>query len=453
MERLTAAEARHIADNYFEMTSFLAQRLREHDPRVLRLAWRGLLGIMLLVAISHFAWVTVHHVDWLTTPGDERFEVPDYVAFYSAGQLVWEGDADQIYDLETIAAKEREVSGSAFEDDLTLPYFNPPFVAVFIAPLTTLPVAGFAIVMLSINFALLIGCGIALQRLIGLKQREHVIFFWLAFVSVLPVWNVYLQHQLTLFVIAAWLGFVWLQINGRQGRSGAALTLGLVKPPLIAFAVLYLLYKRQWRALGSFAAISGALTLVSIAAAGPQVLVDYPEFLIESTKWVETNGVQPFFLFGLNGLLVDLLQDQTPPGWLLWPLTAATVGAVLWTWRGSRDSGPEKLLPLMAVALIGSILINQHLYLHDMLLVSLAVGFAAAYTVRSTGSFGPWSGIATVMWICHLPVLVFAYKEGFPLFMLSTLGLFFVLVRDARRLKAGSSEIDVAGQPSTRIAA
>ncbi len=435
------------------MTSSLAQRLREHDPRVLRLAWRGLLGIMLLVAVSHFAWVTAHHLDWLTAAGDERFEVPDYVAFYSAGQLVWEGNADQIYDLEVIAAKEREVSGSSFEDDLTLPYFNPPFVAIFIAPLTALPVAGFAIVMFGINFVLLIGCGVALQRLIGLKQREHVIFFWLAFVSVLPVWNIYLQHQLTLFVVAAWLGFVWLQLRGRGGLSGAALTLGLVKPPLIAFAVLYLIYQRQWRALGSFAAISGALTLVSIAVAGPQILIDYPEFLIESTKWVETNGVQPFFLFGLNGLLVDLLRDQTPPGWLLWPLTAATVGAVIWTWRGNRESNPEKLLPLMAVALVGSILINQHLYLHDMLLVSVAVGFAAAYMVRTTGAFGPWAGIATVMWLCHLPVLVFAYKQGSPLFMLSTLGLFFVLLRDARRLNAASSEIDGASQPDTHVAA
>ena len=446
------------------MTTPLTHRLREHDPRVLRLAWRGLLGLMLLVAVSHFAWVTNHHVEWLTASGEDRFEVPDYVAFYAAGQLVWQGDADQVYDLDAIADMERDVSGSGFEDKLTLPYFNPPFVAILIAPLSLLPVAAFAAVLFAVNLALLVGCGIALQRLIGLTQRDHVIFFWLAWISTLPVWNVYLQHQLTLFVVAAWLGFVWLQLRGREGLSGAALTLGLVKPPLIALAVLYLIYRRQWRALGAFAAIAAALTLLSIGVAGPHVLGDYPSFLIESTRWVETNGVQPFYLFGLNGLLVDLLQDQTPPHWLLWPLTAATLAAALSTWRAAKipsagvaagssalpegrprpipdplsareegAGGEATLLPLMAVALVASVLINQHLYLHDMLLVSLAIGFAAAHTLRTTGDIGPWGAIAAVMWLCHLPVLAFAYKQGFPLFTLSTLALFGLLLRNAWR--------------------
>ncbi len=409
------------------------------------------MGLMLLVAISHFAWVTAHHVEWLTASGEDRFEVPDYVAFYSAGQLVWEGSADQIYDVSAIGDKERQVSGSSFEDKLTLPYFNPPFVAVLIAPLTTLPVAAFAAVLFVVNLALLIGCGVALQRLIGLERREHVVFFWLAFVSAMPVWNVYLQHQLTLWVIAAWLGFVWLQLNGREGLSGAALTLGLVKPPLVALAVLYLIYQRQWRALGSFAAIAGALTLASIAVAGPHILVDYPRFLIESTKWVETNGVQPYYLFGLTGFLVDLLHDQTPPHWLLWPLTAVTLAVALSTWRGSRGS-TERLLPLMAVALVASVLVDQHLYLHDMLLVSLAIGFAAAHTVRTTGDIGPWGAIAAVMWLCHLPILAFAYKQGFPLFTLSTLGLFAVLVRDAWRLNATSRQA-AASLSDSRLAA
>lgn len=456
------------------MTAILAQRLREHDPRVLRLAWRGLLGLMLLVAVSHFAWVTNHHVTWLTAPGEERFEVMDYVAFYSAGQLVWQGDADRIYDLDAIAAKERQVSGSNFEDRLTLPYFNPPFFAVLISPLTTLPLAVFAAVMFAVNAALFVACGVALQRLIGLKKREHVAFLWLALLGSLPLWNVYLQHQLTLFVLAAWLGFVALQLRGRPALSGAALSLGLVKPPLIALAVLYLLYRRQWRTLGAFAAISGALALVSIAVAGPSVLVDYPRYLIESTEWVETNGVQPYFLFGLNGLLTDLLRDQTPPAWLLWPLTAATLAVALSTWRARKVPSPLErrgsargvdtpstddastdappILPLMAVALVASVLVNQHLYLHDMLLIALAIGFAAAHALRSTGSLGPWPVIATVMWLCHLPVLAFAYKQGFPLFTLSTLVLFAYLIRNACTLPTGST-VHAASQPQATSAA
>ena len=147
------------------MTFSLAQRVRKRDPHVHRLAWLGLLGLMLLVAVSHAAWVTVHHVQWLSEPGVERTEVPDWVAFYSAGRLVLEGNADQIYHLDSIAAKEREVTGSPFEDKLTLPYFNPPFFAVLLAPLTKLPLAGFATVLFTVNLALLIGCGIALQRL------------------------------------------------------------------------------------------------------------------------------------------------------------------------------------------------------------------------------------------------------------------------------------------------
>jgi hypothetical protein len=363
-----------------------------------------------------------------------------------------DGDADRLYDLEAIAAREREVSGSAFEDKLTLPYFNPPFVATLLAPLSTLPLAAFAAVLFTANVALLVGCGLALQRLIGLTNRDHIVFFWLAYVSVLPVWNVYLQHQLTLFVVAAWLGFVWLQLKGREGLSGAALTLGLVKPPLIAFAVLYMLYQRQWRALGAFGAISGALTLLSIAVAGPSILVDYPRFLLDSTRWVDTNGLQPDYLFGLFGLLVDLLGDQTPPRWLLWPLTAATLALALSTWRGGRDAMRRNLLPLMAVAIVATVLVNQHLYLHDMLLVSIAIGLAAAHSVRTTGSTGNWGAIAAAMWLCHLPVLVFAYKQGFPLYTLSTLALFALLLRDAWRLNPSSEMQEATSRPKVQAA-
>jgi Glycosyltransferase family 87 len=435
------------------MTSSLAQRVRQRDPHVYRLAWLGLLGLMALVAVSHFVWVTVHHVQWLSEPGVERSEVPDWVAFYSAGQLVLDGNADQIYNLDSIAAKEREVTGSPFEDKLTLPYFNPPFFAVLIAPLTRLPLAGFAAVLFTINLVLFIGCGIALQRLIGLTKREHLVFFWLAYGATMPVFNIYLQHQLTLFVVAGWLGFVWMQLKGREGLSGAMLTLGLVKPPLIALAVLYLLYQRQWRALGSFSAIAGALTLASVAVAGPQILVDYPRFLIDSTRWVDTNGLRPYFLFGLNGLLIDLLKDQTPPQWLLWPLTLGTLALVLSTWRGSRNAADGRLLPLMAVAVVGSVMMDQHLYLHDMLLVSLAIGFATAHTVRTTGGVGRWGAIAIVMWLFHLPVLIFAYDRGFPLFMLSTVALFYVLLRDAWQLNAATLEGETPVSADMRVAA
>jgi hypothetical protein len=107
----------------------------------------------------------------------------------------------------------------------------------------------------------------------------------------------------------------------------------------------------------------------------------------------------------------------------------------------------------MAVALVASVLINQHLYLHDMLLVSLAIGFAAAHSLRTTGALGNWPAIAVVMWICHLPVLIFAYKQGFPLFTLSTLALFYVLLRDAWQLNATSAEAAASTRPEARAAA
>jgi hypothetical protein len=87
-----------------------------------------------------------------------------------------------------------------------------------------------------------------------------------------------------------------------------------------------------------------------------------------------------------------------------------------------------------------------------MLLVSLAIGFAATHTLRTTGDVGPWGAIAAVMWLCHLPILAFAYKQGFPLFTLSTLALFGVLLRDAWRLSAPSLAAP-ASRDRSRVAA
>jgi hypothetical protein len=107
----------------------------------------------------------------------------------------------------------------------------------------------------------------------------------------------------------------------------------------------------------------------------------------------------------------------------------------------------------MAVALVASVLVNQHLYLHDMLLVSLAIGFAAAHTLRTTGDIGRWGAIAAVMWLCHLPILAFAYKQGFPLFTLSTLVLFGVLLRNAWQLPASATRESASRAPAEDFAA
>jgi hypothetical protein len=265
----------------------------------------------------------------------------------------------------------------------------------------------------------------------------EVLFVALYALSVFPVFLLFLQQQLTLLVCLSWLGFVGLHLREKEGWSGAALALALVKPHMVLLPVAYLLYRRRWAALRSFSALAGLLVLVSIALSGPSVIVDYPRFLLDSTTW-EGTGVDATQMFGWNGILADLTGDATPNVAFLLVLDVLTLGLVGWSWSRAR---PDLAAGPLAVALCASALISPHIYLYDMLFASLALALGAAQRLRTTGSPGLWLLGAGLFWLANVPWPGFSFDHGLPLISVATAVLLVALCRV--QSAAGKSETAV----------
>jgi hypothetical protein len=384
--------------------------------------------IFVMAGSAVFGWSVLasEHFQGVHENSEQPGGVLDYVAFHAAARLIREGNGRQIYDLQAIGAVETQTVGETIDGEHVLPFLNPPFVALALAPFAGLDLSGFVAVLFAINLALFVLTGVVLERMLGLRRARDRVFYWLFAVSVFPVFALFLQQQLTLWICLAWLGLVSFEAKDRHGLAGASLALGLVKPQMVLLPLLFLIVQRRWRTLGWFAAAAAPLAAVSLAIVGLQGVVDYPRFLLDSTAW-EANGVNARQMFGWNGIVADLTGDLSPPRLALLALAVPTLALVAWTWRAGWSLQRERLPALMALMLLGSLLVNPHLYFYDMTLANLALALGAVHSVRSAGRLGIWPALAAGFWFAQLPLPGASYDAGFPLLSLSTLGLFGVI--------------------------
>jgi hypothetical protein len=267
----------------------------------------------------------------------------------------------------------------------------------------------------TVVLATVVAGGLLAQRFLPLDNIGSRALAWFGFLSFLPVCWLLMQQQLTMLVFLGWLGFAWFEMHGRHGLSGASLALALVKPQSVLLLLALLVWKRRWRSLRAFALAATPLVLLSLIVSGPEALVDYPRFLIESTRW-EGRGVNALGMFGWNGLAANLLGDRSPPLLSYLPLTLGTLAAFVAMWRGENWRPESSRFPLLcAVTFLSAMLINPHFYLQDVTLLCLPLALAAGWGLRHGISPGLAWGVAAATWMVgmygpqaqqdlHLPV-------------------------------------------------
>ena len=201
-----------------------------------------------------------------------------------------------------------------------------------------------------------------------------------------------------MFLVLGFLGFFVFQRQERPKLSGLALALLLVKPQAALFALLIVVWKRQWDVLAPFAAVAGTLVLVSIIVSGPSVLWEYPLFLADSTGWEGSRGVDTAGMFGWNGFFATLASYGSDLHITLTTVaTLVTLGAVAYSFRGRWNPRQPEFSLALACLILASILVNPHVYLQDAVLagVALALGHVG-WSGRRPRSI--WLALAITTW-------------------------------------------------------
>jgi alpha-1,2-mannosyltransferase len=295
-----------------------------------------------------------------------------------------------------------------------LPFLNPPFAALLLLPFGLMPNDVSFILWDVVQFAILL---ISLWLLSPLLPGKSRYLLWLGAFAFLPVYQNLLEGQLSAILLLG-ITLFWRGMRmGAEVWGGAMLAFCLFKPQLLPLFIIYLLYKRAWRAIGGFVAGGIVIYLLSAAISGWAWPTSYINALLVSGNI--GYGYEPSTMYNLIGLL-DRLQLNY---WLLIiATTLAVVGFLAYGWWHSDhltkalsirnqeddlDMGIGTLELQLAVTTVAAALVSPHLYSHDLtiLLFSGAVllGWAARYG---------WPGWVFALFLFNLFIPPFTFYNG-----------------------------------------
>jgi hypothetical protein len=185
-------------------------------------------------------------------------EGTDYNVFHLAGRLVAERP-HQLYEVHAPRGP-------------TYTFLNPPAVALLMWPLSSLPIGASAVAWFLVNVGCTVHAAIILTRLLAPPGMARA-FLMLTLILSLPyaVENIQLgqMHAVLLYLMV--LSFAGLR-RGRAATGSAWMAAATAIKLLPGIFAIYLLVRRQWRALGVFVLIfASAMTVLPWIALGPSM--------------------------------------------------------------------------------------------------------------------------------------------------------------------------------------
>ena len=282
----------------------------------------------------------------------------DFSQVWTAGTMVWDGRAAEVWNWPSHFAVQREFHRSA-SVDLYGWHYPPPFLLVA-ALLATVP---YLAALFLWQAATLVPLACLAQRYLGRRDG------WL-FVAAAPVSFICIAHGHNGFLTALLLGGGLILLDKRPLAAGLLLGCLVYKPQFALLIPLLLLVTWQWRAIFGAALSSVALIAVTYAIWGWPVWQAFLDSLpltravvIEqgSTGWEKI--MSPFSAVRSWGMAVG-------PAYLVQgAASAAAIGAALWlAWTGRPA--------LRNAATTAAVLIATPYVLdYDFVVLLLGIGF------------------------------------------------------------------------------
>jgi len=282
----------------------------------------------------------------------------DFPAFYGAGRIVSTGDAAHLYDPQRQADAQRDLFGA--QDDGYLYFAYPPAVAALYAPLSRMPYGTAYALHTVVAIGALLASLWCIRPMVRVVDRHFTVVVAAA-LTFFPAFRAIGAGQNTALMLLALAGSWRLVHRDHDLAAGVVLGLAVAKPQLaIALVGLHLL-ARRWRVVAGAVLGAAAVWVASAALAGATWFVPWWE---QATRFeridASVNGQNAVSWLGVARALLGV---DSPVGAAVgWGLAAASVAAVVWTWRHSTR---HALGPAMAVAAAGVLLISPHAMFYD----------------------------------------------------------------------------------------
>lgn len=382
--------------------------------------WRGAGAVTLFLATAIVSLL-------LLTPGYEacrRAFGHDFLAFYAAGTLAREGRIHDLYDLDTVAARQRDIAASAglATGDAVGPWWNPPVYAWAFAPLSALPFGTALGVWTAIN---LTAAGIAawlLGRIIApADSAVRALAALLVLVSAPFLQSLTHGQNSAISLLLVALAVIAWRADHRF-LAGALVGLLMYKPQLAAALALILVLHKGRRAAAGLLAI-GAVILLATVITMPGALADYLERLPRNLYRIQ---VEQTYLWDRHVTLKSfwrlLIQGRGPgeTAGLVAVLTFICAIPLLCAlplaaWRARTT---ERTDALIAATLFAAPLLMPFYFDYDLLLLAVAGALSAA---------GGWHSIRLwsllYLWLFVNPYVAGPWRVNLTIPLLSGLAL------------------------------
>jgi hypothetical protein len=395
--------------------------------------WVGAGGVALFVSILLvFCLVASAH------DGKKRSVGLDFIAFYTAGTFVRQGQAGLMYDISACQHFQHDLAASFGIDigSAVGPWWNPPFYAWVFVPLSRLPYLTALRVWLAIDC---ISAAAACWLLVRMLPKGTHWKSW-ALVPVLLVLSMpflqcmtHAQNSCTSLLILAAAVAAWRAERGVL--AGLAMGLLFYKPQLGAVLAIVLILDLGWSALLGLGITGAALLAINLTTL-PGSLTDYLNRLPANIRFVQTQvpymwdrhvTIKAFWRLAFQG------RTAGPAQGIVLALTALCVGMLgffltttVWRYRQSRRTGvvgdvAGKIPPqsgglmegvsrdrLISAAIATTPLLMPFYFDYDQLLLAVpAVLFAAEWLRRPAAySTTKLDRLLLIVWPIYYCVLI-----------------------------------------------
>ena len=324
----------------------------------------------------------------------------DFSASYVAALMLRSGEGGELYDQQ--AEHARHLTLVPAGTVVNLPFITPPTTALLALPLTVLD-PGTAFRVWSLVELILLGLAVWIAIRAGpwpsrLGRAPQAATFLVA-VAAGGTYAFLLLGQID--GIAA-LGLAAAYAAWRTDRSAAAgfwlaLALAATKPHLAIGLGIWLIARRDWRALAGASAGCGLVAAVSLALVGPGGIAGFVSalsFAVGNTPGAST--------LGLAGLVASWLGGGPIP--MVIGIAGSLIALAGCGLLGARSRGrPGALEVSLAGAAALSLVASPHLLPHD--LVILAPAFAWCAARAACAESGSWPGLVSIRVIAAWAVL------------------------------------------------
>jgi Glycosyltransferase family 87 len=323
----------------------------------------------------------------------------DFPAFLAGWNLLVNGNASQLYELDAQKLVQQKLIGGSFANGV-LPFVNPPYVATLFGALGRLSLSVGYWVWAAMNVALLVVLFSLLRKIVRVdtvQWRRYALWA----IAAAPVWSTLMGGTFSLWVCVGVAGFVLAMQEGRELSAGIWLGLVAFKPQYLPAILVLLVARRSWRALAGFAVAMTTLLAVSLPWVGVDGYRKFFSLLSRFTNQGAKFSAHSELMWNVRGLLTRLIERGSlsaadSDSWLSLKhealtsrislaLFACALFVVFW-------ARTFHLRFHLALTICLMVILSPHAHAHDTILMLVAVALAwsivaesAVFPVRTQG--------------------------------------------------------------------